>query len=437
VARCGDAALYVEALATLEAGRLPPGLALAAGGRLKVRAARLLGVPAEARRYSLGAITGLVAVTLIAVSVAVAQPGAPAPAVAQIDFTGNKAFDAETLKAQIRDGERSVPALTANNNYGPDRRAYDGELLGHFYTNNGYADAKISSAVAGGGASSHVTFTVAEGRQYRIGQVTINPKTAALLTPMLSFKSGDIFDASKVKAALDAAPPQVRLHLQRDPGGKPIMNIAIDVEPDQKATTLERRYDVGMKPPALLPSAANGRNVPVAPFVELQFPGKKGVQPPITIHADNARENGQGMPTLLEGNVTVQQGGITIRADAVRIELAPPSPGTRAGSLTRLIADGHVVLTSDGRTVTNDHLEIEVNENALKPQSDGSPAAEQKHSEISDQMKLQLARQNHVTVSPAEVDARMAELRAKGALPSDPDFRSRVVAQLAWEKTPH
>ena len=134
VARCGDAALYVEALASLEEGRLPPSLALAAGGRLKGRAARLLGVPSQTHRYSLGAITGLAAVTLIAASVALAQPGSAVPTVgaAQIDFVGNNAFDAATLKAYIYEKERLIPALSNNKNYDEDRLHYDKEMLTRF-----------------------------------------------------------------------------------------------------------------------------------------------------------------------------------------------------------------------------------------------------------------------------------------------------------------
>ena len=79
VAACGDAALFAEALTSLEAGRATGGLALAAnGGSLKDRVTRLLGAPAETRRFSLSAIAGLTLLSLVAGSVAVAQTQAPA-----------------------------------------------------------------------------------------------------------------------------------------------------------------------------------------------------------------------------------------------------------------------------------------------------------------------------------------------------------------------
>ena len=74
VSACGDAALYVEALATLEEGRIASGLALAAsGGKLKDRVARLLGASADVPRYSLSAIAGLALLSLVMGSVAIAQ----------------------------------------------------------------------------------------------------------------------------------------------------------------------------------------------------------------------------------------------------------------------------------------------------------------------------------------------------------------------------
>jgi TonB family protein len=74
VSACGDAALYVEALTSLETARTTAGLALAAnGGKLKDRAARLLNARQESSRFSLSAVAGLMLVSLVAGSVAVAQ----------------------------------------------------------------------------------------------------------------------------------------------------------------------------------------------------------------------------------------------------------------------------------------------------------------------------------------------------------------------------
>jgi TonB family protein len=77
VSACGDAAMYVEALTSLETWKTTGSLALAAnGGRLKDRVARLLDAPAGAPRFSLSAMTGLVLLALVSASVAMAVPSA-------------------------------------------------------------------------------------------------------------------------------------------------------------------------------------------------------------------------------------------------------------------------------------------------------------------------------------------------------------------------
>jgi len=58
---------------------------------------------------------------------------------------------------------------------------------------------------------------------------------------------------------------------------------------------------------------------------------------------------------------------------------------------------------------------------------------------ISDEAKLQMASEQHVTVSPAEVDARIAQLRAQNVAMrgTDEEIRRQIVVQIAWEKTAH
>ena len=66
VSACGDAAMYVEALTSLEIWKATASPALAAnGGKLKDRVARLLDVPVESSRFSLSAIMGLALLGLV------------------------------------------------------------------------------------------------------------------------------------------------------------------------------------------------------------------------------------------------------------------------------------------------------------------------------------------------------------------------------------
>ena len=73
----------------------------------------------------------------------------PTTGIARINFIGNKVFDADTLKGQIATEESAWwKFLASNDNYDPDRLAFDREQLRRYYTNHGYADFKVVSAVA-------------------------------------------------------------------------------------------------------------------------------------------------------------------------------------------------------------------------------------------------------------------------------------------------
>lgn len=89
VSACGDAALYVEALTSLESwkggGKFFGEAALAAtGGKLKDRAARLLDAETQSSGFSLSAVMGLALLGLVGVSLAIAAPAARGKATSAI-----------------------------------------------------------------------------------------------------------------------------------------------------------------------------------------------------------------------------------------------------------------------------------------------------------------------------------------------------------------
>ena len=100
----------------------------------------------------------------------------PTTGVARINFIGNKVFDDDTLKGQIATEESAWwKFLASNDNYDPDRLAFDREQLRRFYVNHGYADFTVVSAVAEltpDRRNFYVTFTVDEGPRYNFGKVT-------------------------------------------------------------------------------------------------------------------------------------------------------------------------------------------------------------------------------------------------------------------------
>ncbi|HEV7960511.1 MAG TPA: outer membrane protein assembly factor BamA [Rhizomicrobium sp.] len=136
----------------------------------------------------------------------------PTTGIARINFIGNKVFDDNTLKGQIATEESAwYKILASNDNYDPDRLAFDREQLRRYYVNHGYADFTVVSAVAQLGQDRrdfYVTFTVNEGPRYRVGKIEINSKikelTPQALRPMVPIAGGEIYNADTVQKSIDA-----------------------------------------------------------------------------------------------------------------------------------------------------------------------------------------------------------------------------------------
>ena len=131
--------------------------------------------------------------------------------IARINFVGNKVFDSNTLKANIATEESAWwKFLASNDNYDPDRLAFDREQLRRFYANNGYADFKVVSAVAQLSPNRedfYLTFTVDEGVQYNFGKIQITSKIKELtekeLRPLIPVETGDLYEGEVVQKAID------------------------------------------------------------------------------------------------------------------------------------------------------------------------------------------------------------------------------------------
>ncbi len=164
----------------------------------------------------------------------------PTTGVSRINFSGNKAFNGDTLKGQIATEEsRWWKFLASNDNYDPDRLQFDKESLRRYYINRGYADFKVLSAVAEltpDRRSFYLNFTVDEGRRYRFGKIDITSKIrelpASQLRPLVSVQEGDIYSQQDVQKALDAltnaagtkgyAFAEVHPRLKRNPASRTI-----------------------------------------------------------------------------------------------------------------------------------------------------------------------------------------------------------------------
>jgi outer membrane protein insertion porin family len=127
-----------------------------------------------------------------------------------INFVGNKDFSESKLRGVIATKEsRWYRFLSTDDSYDPDRVTYDRDLLRKFYLTEGYADFRVSSAVAEltpQRTGFIVTFTLNEGQRYRFGKVGVNIKLkdlpASAVEPLLTIHSGDWYNAEEVEKSI-------------------------------------------------------------------------------------------------------------------------------------------------------------------------------------------------------------------------------------------
>lgn len=134
----------------------------------------------------------------------------PVTGISAINFVGNKRFSTSRLQEVIQTKEsRWYRFLSSADTYDPDRITYDRELLRRFYLSQGYADFRVVSAVAEltpARDGFFITFTVEEGERYRFGKIDVHSQIkdvdAAALTPLVTAKEGDWYDAEEVEKTI-------------------------------------------------------------------------------------------------------------------------------------------------------------------------------------------------------------------------------------------
>jgi len=149
----------------------------------------------------------------------------PKVKIGHIQFTGNTVFGNMTL---VRQMELSRPSglppwfYWFHKTYDHDKVLYDLEKVRELYRNHGYFYATPGEPVVkmrntahhwpfffwswGHGKAVNITIPVEEGEQYRLGKFNILGNKlfkTKQLEPILGMKSGDIFDLSKMRKAID------------------------------------------------------------------------------------------------------------------------------------------------------------------------------------------------------------------------------------------
>ena len=135
----------------------------------------------------------------------------PVTGVSQIVFKGNKAFDDGELRGVIATKKSTWwNFFEANDNYDPDRMAYDREQLRKFYLSKGYVDFQVTSAIAElprDRSKFYITFTVSEGEKYKVGEVTVDSSIESVdldaLRQLVPLRDGSTYNADEMDAGVE------------------------------------------------------------------------------------------------------------------------------------------------------------------------------------------------------------------------------------------
>ncbi|MBU1384302.1 MAG: outer membrane protein assembly factor BamA [Alphaproteobacteria bacterium] len=136
----------------------------------------------------------------------------PETGVRAITFLGNTAYpDGDLQEVMVTKRSEWWKLFSSNDNYDPNRLDYDREQLRKFYTNRGYYDFRVLSAIAElapDDSAFGITITLDEGDRYTFGEVDIvtendrlNPDFLKLLLPI---RSGELYESDKIESAVDA-----------------------------------------------------------------------------------------------------------------------------------------------------------------------------------------------------------------------------------------
>ena len=123
-----------------------------------------------------------------------------------VSFVGNRYFSDGALADVINTKEsRWYRFFGSGDTYDPDKLNFDKELLRRYYLANGFADFRVTSAVAElteDQKDFFITFTLEEGPRYRFGTFDLVSRIPDLpaepLKPLIELETGDWYDADSV-----------------------------------------------------------------------------------------------------------------------------------------------------------------------------------------------------------------------------------------------
>ena len=170
--------------------------------------------------------------------------------VEKIRFVGNSEYSDGKLRDVVRTREtRWYNLFTADDNYDPDRLNYDKELLRRYYLSRGYADFKVTSAVAELSPSREeffITYTIDEGPRYEIRDVVINNELVGLqdesINAVVEVETGDWYNADEVDNAVEDLVDSIGYQ------GFPFVRVSPEIERDTENLKIDLAFNINEGP---------------------------------------------------------------------------------------------------------------------------------------------------------------------------------------------
>lgn len=170
----------------------------------------------------------------------------PVTGIKRINFIGNAEYSDRQLRKEIATTESIWwKFFSSNDNYDPGRLEFDREQLRTFYTNRGFADFRVVSAVAEltpDQEDFYVTFTVDEGGEYRWGDISVETELEALnknfLERLVNIQEGEVFNSSQIETAID------NLNFAAGTSGYAFVDIQQDLRLDRETKTVDLVFNV-------------------------------------------------------------------------------------------------------------------------------------------------------------------------------------------------
>ena len=170
----------------------------------------------------------------------------PKSKVRQINIIGNEVFSDGKLRDQmVTKQSRWFRLLSSGTSYDQDKLAYDQQKLRQFYLTQGYADFRVTSAVAELTPDKKdfiITYVVEEGKRYHFGDVTVDSEIRDFdnkkLAETLPVKKGEWYNAKLVEDSIDNLSQAAGLF------GYAFTDVSPEYTPDHEALTMSVNFHI-------------------------------------------------------------------------------------------------------------------------------------------------------------------------------------------------